>query len=249
MERLNSPDLDPKIKEQFKEGMGFAGPEILLVGLRKPFRFEQDKEDGKTRRQAGLDPPGDLEATSARGWSGPINARSPRSASCRRISRWTPRSTWARTMALPYKLVLKGQKPTTADRHPQGRHRRPQDRLDQLDRDRRPTSITLEYSNVQLNPTLDLDEFAFQAPPRGLGRGWHRDDRQAARSAIAMQAERKKAEAAKKEGPVLDQSLEVPRPPARPRRGRPLNKIGTRRGKVGLFVWIIEPVVGAHFDG
>ena len=33
-------------------------------------------------------------------------------------------------------------------------------------------------------------------------------------SAIAMQAERKKAEATKKDGPVLNQSLDVPPPPA-----------------------------------
>ena len=47
MERLNSPEIDPKMKEQFKEGMGFAGPEVLLIGLRRSFRFEQEKEDGK----------------------------------------------------------------------------------------------------------------------------------------------------------------------------------------------------------
>jgi hypothetical protein len=75
-----------------------------------------------------------------------------------------------------------------------------------------PTKITLEYTNVKLNATIRIDQFAFTAPPsaqvddntevivRMLDQG------------IAMQAQRKKDEAAKKEGQVLDQSIEVPRP-------------------------------------
>ena len=45
MERLASPDLDSRIKEQLTDNMGFAGPETLIVGLRKLFRFEQEKEE------------------------------------------------------------------------------------------------------------------------------------------------------------------------------------------------------------
>src|SRR5262249_50538528 len=47
MERINSPELDARLKEQFKEGMGFAGPETLLTGLRRLFRFDQEKEEAK----------------------------------------------------------------------------------------------------------------------------------------------------------------------------------------------------------
>src|SRR5262249_21444239 len=49
MERLNSPDLDPKMRDQFREFMGFAGPETLLNGLRRMFRFDQEKEEAKLR--------------------------------------------------------------------------------------------------------------------------------------------------------------------------------------------------------
>ena len=44
LERLNSPDLDPKIKTQAIAQMGLAGPETLLVGLRKYIKFDQKDE-------------------------------------------------------------------------------------------------------------------------------------------------------------------------------------------------------------
>ena len=50
LERLNSPEIDAKTRDQFMNQMGFAGPETLLVGLRKSIRFDQKEEerlDGK----------------------------------------------------------------------------------------------------------------------------------------------------------------------------------------------------------
>ena len=49
-ERLNSPDIDAKTRDQILNQMGFAGPDALLVGLRKSVRFDQKEEgtlDGK----------------------------------------------------------------------------------------------------------------------------------------------------------------------------------------------------------
>ena len=50
LERLNSPDLDPEIRNKATTQMGVAGPETLLVGLRKTLLFDQKEEatlDGK----------------------------------------------------------------------------------------------------------------------------------------------------------------------------------------------------------
>ena len=58
--------------------------------------------------------------------------------------------------------------------------------------------------------------FAFQAPSTASVEDGTEMIVKQLDSAIAMQAERKKAEAAKKDGPVLDQSLDVPLPPGAP---------------------------------
>ena len=51
LERLNSPDLDPKMRDQAITQMGLAGPETLLVGLtqeRMKFDLKEEGElDGK----------------------------------------------------------------------------------------------------------------------------------------------------------------------------------------------------------
>src|SRR5271157_5593961 len=44
-ERLNSPDIDANTRDQILNQMGFAGPDALLVGLRKSVRFDQKEED------------------------------------------------------------------------------------------------------------------------------------------------------------------------------------------------------------
>src|SRR5271157_4897219 len=44
-ERLNSPDIDANTRDQILHQMGFAGPDALLVGLRKSVRFDQKEED------------------------------------------------------------------------------------------------------------------------------------------------------------------------------------------------------------
>src|SRR5262245_38180826 len=45
-ERLNAPEIAAKTREQIMTQMGFAGPEALLVGLRKTIKFDQ-KETGE----------------------------------------------------------------------------------------------------------------------------------------------------------------------------------------------------------
>ena len=78
-----------------------------------------------------------------------------------------------------------------------------------------PSEIKLIYSDVKLNAKLRLEEFAFQAPPTANVDDGTETLIKGLDQAIQMEIQRKKTEAAKKEGPVLDQPIDVPAPPRR----------------------------------
>ena len=219
MERLNSPDLDPKMRDQFKEGMGFAGPETLLTGVRRLFRFNQEKEEGKI----GDKPVWILrgEWKDRRGLTGPdqrqLNATGM-------LPPYIPKLVvlyLGKDDGWPYKLELLGQAPSTVyDTRkvgPDGRKVGSRSSIETI----APTKIILEYTDVKLNPALDASQFAFQAPSSVPVEDGTEMIVKQLDSVIAMQSERKKAEAAKKEGPVLEQSLEIPPPPGPPATGQP----------------------------
>jgi outer membrane lipoprotein-sorting protein len=221
MERLNSPDLDPKMKEQLREGMGFAGPETLLVGLRKLFRFEQDKEEGKLGDKSVWILRGTWRREVRQGLTGPDQRQVSVTGILPPYIPMDATLYLGKDDAWPYKLVLVGRRPTRLlDTRKEGVDGRKIGSLSSIERID-PTNITLEYTNVKLNPTLNVDEFAFQAPSNASVEDGTEIIIKQLDSAIAMQAERKKAEAAKKEGPVLDQPLEVPSPPGAPSVGPP----------------------------
>lgn len=221
MERLNSPDLDPKMKDQFREFMGFAGPETLLNGLRRMFRFDQEKEEAKLRDK----PVWILRGTwkDRKGLTGPdqrqvnLTGMLPPYIPGRAVLCIGKDDGW------PYKLELVGQKETilrdTRKIGPDGRPIGSRSSIETVD----PTNIVLEYTDIKLNPDLNIDEFVFQAPPNAsVDDGTEMLVKQLDRM-IAMQAERKKAETTKKEGPILDQPLDIPTPPAAPPAGQPSN--------------------------
>ena len=55
LKRLASPDLDRQDQELIISEIGFAGPETLLIELRKLFKFDTlDEDSGHRRRQIGL---------------------------------------------------------------------------------------------------------------------------------------------------------------------------------------------------
>ena len=108
-ERLNSPDMDPKIRDQLVTQLGFSGPEALLVGLRKSIKFDIKEEDtldgmpvwvlrGTWRNRSGLVGPDQrpLPAT------GPLPAYVPSVATL----------TVGKDDGWPYKLVMVGKVPT-----------------------------------------------------------------------------------------------------------------------------------------
>lgn len=221
MERLNSPDLDPRIKEQFREGMGFAGPETLLVGLRKSFRFDQEKEDGKLGDKAVWILRGTWKRDTRQGLTGPDQRPV---APMGLLPPYIPMDAalyLGKDDGWPYKLILTGRQPTklldTRKIGPDGRPIGSRSSIETV----APTNITLEYSNVKLNPSLNLADFAFQAPSNASVEDGTELIVKQLDVAIARQVELKKAEAAKKEGPVLDQPLDVPLPPGSPSAGPP----------------------------
>ena len=164
LERLNSPELDPKIRDQaHRRRWALAGPETLLVGLRKTLRFDQKEEDVLDGKKVWI-----LRGTwrTRQGLVGPDGRPVNAVGSCLRTSRWTPRSIWARTTAGLTSSSSSGRKPSalfdTRRMGPDGRPIGAKSSIEKIN----PSEIRLTYSDVKLNVKIRLEEFAFQAPPR-----------------------------------------------------------------------------------
>jgi hypothetical protein len=210
LERLNSPELDPKIRDQALNSMGFAGPETLLAGLRRYIKFDQ-KEDGKLDGK----PVWVLRGT----WK---NRQGIVSFNSQPVPPTGPLPPYVPSLATlylgkddswPYRLDLVGRQITELiDTRPRGPDGRPIGARRSIERPT-PSKIVLVYSNVKLNATIRVDEFAFQAPTAA-----NVDDNtelilKGLDQAIATEAAKKKNEATRKEGPMLDQSIDIPAPP------------------------------------
>jgi len=117
----------------------------------------------------------------------------------------------------PYKVVLVGRVPSTMLQEDTRRRALDGSPLGTRNTIQKvqPSRIVLTYSNVQINPTLKPEEFAFQAPP-----GAHVEDNtdtllSMLEQALQAQIAQKRAAAAK-EAPPLDQAIDVPKPDAAP---------------------------------
>ena len=165
LERLNSPEIDAKTRDQIISRMGFAGPETLLVGLRSAIKFTIKEEatlDGKPvwllrgtwRTRNGLTGPDQRPVPI----TGPLPAFIPSTASL----------YLGKDDGWPYKLLLVGNVPTilkdTRLKGPDGRYTTRKSSNDQIE----PSKIELTYSNVQLNPTIR----ARNSPSRLLPTPW-----------------------------------------------------------------------------
>ncbi len=212
-DRLNSPEIDAKTRDQVMTQLGFAGPEALLMGLRKSVKFDQKEEDtldgkpvwvlrGTWRNRNGLVGPDQRPLPP----TGPLPAFVPSLATL----------YLGRKDGWPYKMVLVGKIPTilqdTRRIGPDGRPIGSRASIEKIE----PSTIRLTYSNVQLDPAIRPEEFAFQAPPGASVEDETETTLKILDQAIQIQAMQKRAEAAKQEGPVLDQSIEIPKVPADP---------------------------------
>jgi outer membrane lipoprotein-sorting protein len=210
LERLNSPDLDPKIREQIITQMGFSGPETLLVGLRRTLKFDQKEEGQLDGRQVWI-----LRGT----WKSRQGLMMPNSAAAPATGILPPYVPMDGTLYLgkddnwPYKLVLVGRKPTialdTRQRGIDGRVIGSQRSIEKIE----PSRIELTYSNVKLNAVIKVEEFAFTAPSTANVEDNTQAIINSLDSALQVEAARKKAEAQKKEEPMLDKAIEIPAAP------------------------------------
>jgi hypothetical protein len=210
LDRLNSPDLDPKIRERAMTQMGLAPPETVVAGLRRALRFEHQGEGALEGKKVWI-----LRGSS-RNRQGPAGRDSrPVFLLSELLPAYIPSEAslyLGKDDGWPYKLALMGRPVSilfdTRKVRSDGRRTGSLSWLEKLD----PTKLILEYTDVKLNATITADEFAFQAPPTA-----HIDDNtevvvRMLDHEIAMQAESKKAEAAKKKGRVPEQPIEIPRP-------------------------------------
>ncbi len=213
MERINSPDLDPKIKEQAMNELGLSGPETLLANLRRDFRFEEKEEstlDGKPvwilhgswRSRQGLTTPDGRPVAQI----GMLPPYIPSDA----LLYLGKEDGW------PYKLSLKGKQPSivfdTRRKGPDGRYIGSKSSIETVS----PTKIVLEYSDVKFNAAIQLNEFVFQAPSAASVEDNTEMMVRALDQAIRMQTDRKKVDATKKDGAVLEQEINIPPPPGTP---------------------------------
>jgi outer membrane lipoprotein-sorting protein len=209
LERLNSADLDPKLREQIFTQMGVSGPETLLVGLRRTLKFDQKEEGTLDGKAVWI-----LRGT----WRSRQGLLLPNASPAAATGVLPPYVPMDGTLYLgkddgwPYKLVLLGRKPTgvidTRRRGPDNRPIGSQRSIERIE----PTRIELIYSDVKLNVPIRVEEFAFTAPSTANPE----DNTQAIINqldqALQMEAARKKAESAKKEEPLLEKSIEIPSP-------------------------------------
>jgi len=207
LERLHSPDLDPEVRTKAITQMGLAGPETLLVELRKTIRFDIKEEavlDGRKvwrlhgtwKNRQGLVGP-DLRQVNPAGILPPYIPMDV-------LLYLGMEDRW------PYKLELKGREATAlADFRPLGPDGRPRGSKSSIEKVPQ-TIIILTYSDVKLNAPIRADEFAFQAPANATIDDGTEATLKLLDRALEAAAENKKREAALKEGPVLDQPLDIP---------------------------------------
>jgi len=213
MEKLNSADLSSKTREQAMNQLGFAGPETLLLGLRQDFRFEEKEDatlDGKPvwiihgswRNRQGLMGPDGRPVP-------PVGMLPP----------YIPSDALlylGKEDGWPYKLSLRGRQPTTLldtrKKGPDGRYIGSKSSIETVD----PTKIVLEYSEVKLNVAIQVNEFVFQPPSDAAVEDNTEMMVRFLDAEIRKQVERKKAEATKKDGAILEPEINIPPPPGAP---------------------------------
>jgi outer membrane lipoprotein-sorting protein len=161
-EKLDSPELDAGFREEVLNRMGFAGPDILLTGLRKAVLFDQREEGtldgvpvwvlhGTWKDRKGLLGPNQQPLAD----TAPLPAYVPSV-----VTVWIGKEDgW------PYKVLLVGKPPTILeDNRPRDPYGQPIGSKTSAPKVQ-PSRVELIYSNVKFNPNLKGAEFAFSPPP------------------------------------------------------------------------------------
>ncbi len=221
LKRLASPDLDQKTKDMTITKMGFAGPESLLVGLRKYYKFDStEKEENLADGPAVWV----LRGT----WSRASSLLGPDARPLSPRGVFPPYIPGVATLYLgkadywPYKLVLAGEQPSVPfDTRRRGLNGEPigaRSSIEKLE----PTRVVLTYWDVKLRAAIPDDQFRAPKPS-----GAAADDRTETiikdlDQALSIEVERKKREAVREEEPLQGPPIEIeipptPEPPTTPR--------------------------------
>jgi outer membrane lipoprotein-sorting protein len=211
LERLNAPEMNAKSRDQALIQIGLAGPETLLLGLRRTLKFDL-KEEGE------LD---GIKVWKFRGtWrsrQGLVGADGRPVAPGGFLPPYIPMDATlylGKQDGWPYKLVLVGRRPSvlfeTRRIGPDGRPIGAKASIEKIT----PSEITLTYKDVKLNAKLLPEEFAFRAPATENVDDGTEGLVKILDQAIQMELQRKKNESAspKKDGPALDQPIDTPPP-------------------------------------
>jgi outer membrane lipoprotein-sorting protein len=208
--KLRTADLDDELRQQIMTQMGLAGPETLLVGLRKIIHFNQ-KEKGTLDGRPVWILRGEWK--SREGLYGPNSQPLPLLA---QLPEYVPSLVsvyLGEDDSWPYKVLMIGRKRSLVledtrrlgpDGQPIGARSKAQKPL--------LTTIELNYNNVKLNAPVPDDEFVFQAPPGVPAE----DDTQRIlagleQAATVRAAQKKEAASKAAEEPVLNQAIDVPK--------------------------------------
>lgn len=211
LERLKAPEIDDALREQILNSLGFAGPETLLVGLRKTIKFNQKPEEAELDGKPVYIFRGGWR--SREGMVGPDQRPIPATGM---LPPYIP--SWAvlyvgKEDGWPYKLDLQGRQLSelvdTRQIGPDGKRIGTKSSIERPD----PSEIHLVYSNVQFGVEIRPEEFAFQAPANANVEDNTEIVLKGLDQAIEYQAMQKRAEAAAKEGSTLDQPIEIPKTP------------------------------------
>jgi hypothetical protein len=209
-QKLNSPGIDPKLREQIIAQLGFTGPDTLLTGLRKVVRFDQKEEATLEGKPVYI-----LRGT----WisrEGLTNPNGQPLSPMLDLPSYIPSivTVWiGKEDGWPYQLELVGKVPSpmltaaadNAPRDANGRVIGKQAKALNV----KPSKIELVYSNVKLNTELAADNFAFQAPATIPVADSTQELVGRLDEMIRGQAEQAKQEAAKG-APLLNEGLEIP---------------------------------------
>ncbi len=218
MEILNKPECEPTVRENILSSLGFVGPDGLLSGLRNAYVFDQVREetvlDGKPVYVFGGS------------WKNTELVVGPNGMQFNPVGPPLPPYVpslvtlyLGKTDKWPYQVVFEGRIPAQIERKKDDREVGPDGRpigRKTTGPGGRPSTVTLTYSNVQLNTTIPPSLFASPLIEFPLPRGMSATDYTEklvndVDQAITRMAAMKKAEAAKA-APPLEGALPVPGP-------------------------------------
>jgi outer membrane lipoprotein-sorting protein len=213
-ERLNAQEIDARTREQIMTQMGFAGPEALLVGLRRTIKFDQ-KESGELDGKPVWVLRGSWR--SRNGLVGPDQRQLPLTGPLPPYVPNTVTLYLGKDNGWPYKIYMLGKVPTVLlDNRRVGPDGKVIGSRSSIERPE-PSMVELIYTNVQINPDIRAEEFAFQAPPNAQVEDTTETIIKGLDQAIQIQAMQKRTEAARTDVPVLEQTIDIPtRPPTEP---------------------------------